>query len=127
MKMSRFVVAATVVVSSYALPALGGPESDKPQNRCGWFDNPSPANAWLTDKDGEWIIARQGSNRAQGDWPRFRPSQWVRTNRSYGHGCACMKVVVDADSKEIREIISATARPLDACRKDRALKEPGKE
>ncbi|MGO4778074.1 DUF4087 domain-containing protein, partial [Lysobacter sp. 2RAB21] len=30
------------------------------ENRCGWFVNPSPANAWLIDRDGEWIIATQG-------------------------------------------------------------------
>ena len=29
----------------------------KPETRCGWFSNPTPANAWLTDKNGEWLFS----------------------------------------------------------------------
>jgi hypothetical protein len=32
--------------------------------RCGWFDNPSPSNASLYDKDGESTIAVQGGYQA---------------------------------------------------------------
>ena len=28
--------------------------------RCGWWDNPSPGNVWLTDRQGQWTIAIQG-------------------------------------------------------------------
>lgn len=96
----------------------------EPQTRCGWFENPTPGNAWLHDRDGEWTIAIQGSYEAQGDWPQFKDSQWVAVNRSYGYGCACIKAVVNAKTGQIVSIISAKARPLSACRKDPALKEP---
>lgn len=96
----------------------------QPQTRCGWFENPTPGNASLHDREGEWIIAIQGDYEAQGDWPQFKDSQWVSVNRSYGHGCACMKAVVDAKTRQVVSIISAKARPLGACRRDRALKEP---
>jgi hypothetical protein len=96
----------------------------KPQTRCGWFDNPSPGNAWLHDRDGEWTIAIQGAYEAQGDWPQFKDAQWVAVNRSHGHGCACIRAVVNAKTRQVVRIISANARPLSACRRDRALKEP---
>ena len=94
------------------------------ETRCGWFDNPTPANAWLNDKDGEWTIGVQGGHQAEGDWPDFTPRQWVKTNGNYGYGCACLQVKVNKQTHEVLEIKSATARPLSACRKDRALKDP---
>lgn len=36
------------------------PASDGFENRCGWVDNPTPANWWLTDRDGEWVIGVPG-------------------------------------------------------------------
>jgi hypothetical protein len=33
------------------------------ERRCGWLDNPSPANWWLVDKDGTWILMEQGGDR----------------------------------------------------------------
>ena len=48
--------------------------------RCGWFENPTPANAWLTDRDGEWNLGLQSGYQAEGNWPEFEPSDWVRTN-----------------------------------------------
>ena len=95
------------------------------ETRCGWFSNPTPANAWLTDRDGEWIIAVQGGYQAKGDWPPdFKPKQWVKTNVEHGYGCACFRVKVNRKTHEVIEIKSAYARPLAACRKDRSLKEP---
>jgi hypothetical protein len=95
------------------------------ETRCGWFDNPTPANASLHDREGEWIIGVQGGHQAEGDWPSFGPKQWVETNGHYGYGCACMSVEVDRDSGHVLEIKSARARPLSACRRDRALKRWG--
>ncbi len=92
------------------------------ETRCGWFHNPTPANAWLIDRDGEWTIGVQGGYQAEGDWPSFKDSQWVKTNVNYGYGCACMNVSVNKDENKIVEIRSATARPLAACRKDKAIK-----
>ena len=93
--------------------------------RCGWFDNPTPGNAWLNDKDGEWEIAVQGGHHAKGKWPEFKDSQWVRmSSGSSGYGCTCMKVVENAEYKEIINIISAYVKSLSVCRHDKALKEP---
>lgn len=107
------------VLFAFALPAHAAPET-----RCGWFTNPTPGNAWLTDKAGEWIIASQGGHQADGDWPPegYGKGQWVVTNgTSYGYGCACFKVEADAKTKMVRKILSATAKPLAACRDDKAL------
>jgi hypothetical protein len=95
------------------------------ETRCGWFDNPTPANASLHDREAEWIIAVQGGHQAEGDWPDFGPKQWVETNGPHGYGCACMSVVVDRESHHVLEIKSARARPLSACRRDKALKHWG--
>lgn len=94
------------------------------EKRCGWFVNPTPANAWLIDRDGEWIIGTQGGNQAEGDWPSFKKNQWVKTNGSYGYGCACMNITANQETKEVTEIKSAYAQSLSVCRKDRSLKEP---
>lgn len=96
--------------------------TEKPEMRCGWFSNPTPGNAWLYDRDGEWTIGIQMGYQAEGDWPDFSPKQWVETNVHYGYGCACMKVRVDRADKRIIKIESARARPLSVCRRDRALR-----
>jgi len=93
--------------------------------RCGWFSNPTPANASLFDREGEWIIGVQGGEQAEGDWPRFSSKQWVETNGHYGYGCACLRVRVDRSDKRILVIESAQARPLSACRRDPALRKLG--
>ena len=91
--------------------------------RCGWLDNPTPGNASLYDKDGEWTIAVQGGHQATGDWPpAFKRGQWINYGPgSYGYGCVCLTVEVDAEEKSIINILSGKARPLSACRQDRAI------
>lgn len=95
------------------------------ETRCGWLSNPTPSNLSLYDREDEWIIGVQGGYQVEGDWewPDFKPGQWVVTNgSSYGYGCACMQVRVNRENNRVLEIKSATARPLSACRRDRALK-----
>lgn len=115
-----FVITTSLLMSA----AMAKEQPIKAQTRCGWFSNPTPANAWLEDKDGQWIIGTQGGHQAEGDWPSFKRSQWVKTNGSYGYGCACIKGIADQATHEISVIKSATARPLSVCRKDRTLKKP---
>lgn len=100
-------------------------ESLVAETRCGWFVNPTPANAWLIDAAGEWIVATQGGEQADGDWPEFKPSQWIKTNGNYGYGCACMSVTTRKSDERITRIHSGYAKALSACRNDKALK--GKE
>lgn len=101
-------------------PSPGG----EVETRCGWLENPTPANLWLTDRDGEWIINVQGGHQAEMDtWPEFAPGQWVVTNGvSYGYGCACLKLVADPRSRLVVRVLSAAAKPLSACRQDKAIK-----
>lgn len=101
-------------------------ESATPQfeTRCGWFSNPTPANIWLYDRDGEWTIGVQGGYQVEGDWPwpHFKRGQWVNTNNNYGYGCVCMQLRVNKETHQVLEIKTARSRPLATCRKDRSLK-----
>jgi hypothetical protein len=92
--------------------------------RCGWFANPTPGNAWLDDADGLWTIGAQGGYQAEGDWPDFKPNQWIKTNGEYGYGCACMTVTTNKSEMHVLKVLKAWPRPLSICRKDKALKEP---
>lgn len=123
-------VLLTVILFAAATAVAAEPfswfKTFKPETRCGWFENPTPANAWLIDGQGEWIIATQGGRQADGEWPSFKSSQWVETNGSYGYGCACVRADTNRTQRRIIKIISAYAKPLSACRADKALrrKEP---
>ncbi|KAB7627690.1 DUF4087 domain-containing protein [Alkalilimnicola sp. S0819] len=97
---------------------------DAAELRCGWFENPTPGNAWLSDRDGEWLVGLQGGHQAEGQWPDFAPGEWVRTNRAYGYGCTCLEVLTDSRAKRIERILGTQRRVLDACRDDPALSEP---
>lgn len=109
---------------NFPADSVNTPTGGKFENRCGWFVNPTPANAWLNDKDGEWTVSVQGGYQAEGDWGDFPDDRWVKTNGNYGYGCACMKVRVDFEEKRILKIADWTTKPLSACRNDAALKEP---
>jgi hypothetical protein len=118
--------AATLLLALPARADAGPPAAVRTTLRCGWFDNPTPGNASLLDRDGEWTIALQGTYEARGAWPRFKPSDWVPSGHgSAGHGCACLRVVTDDDERNVVEILSSRVRPLSACRQDRTLREPG--
>jgi hypothetical protein len=109
-----------------ALLALAAPAQSAPQTRCGWLQNPTPANYWLIDRDGEWTIMVQGGYQAEG-WDEMLDMSargWVETNGHYGYGCACMSVAVDRASHRVTRILSARPVPLRQCRRDRALPQP---
>lgn len=101
-----------------ATPALA-------EKRCGWLSNPTPANWWLNDRDGEWTLSVQGRGGVPGfdDIPDMSTKGWVVTNgSSYGYGCACIDMDVDRAKKEVIRMRRATPMPLAACRKDPALR-----
>jgi uncharacterized protein DUF4087 len=119
---------AALAASAFAGRSEGAPRAPTvhEETRCGWFDNPTPSNVWLHDRDGEWTIGIQGGHQAEGPWPTFKKRQWVHTNGgSYGYGCACLRVEADHKTKRVLTIKRAEARELAACRADPALKEPG--
>ena len=94
------------------------------ERRCGWLFNPTPANWWLTDRDGQWILSEQGGYHAPGldEMPDMARGGWVSTNvGSYGYGCACLEVILDRKHGKIARLIGAEQLPLSRCRSDRAL------
>jgi Protein of unknown function (DUF4087) len=121
-KMRLGLLLICAMVGAQTSLADAGPP--KGQWRCGWFENPTPANAWFTDREGEWLIGVQGGHQAQGDWPSFPPWRWVRTNGHYGYGCACMRMLTDPSRFTVTKILTGSSRSLSTCRKDATLKEP---
>ncbi|WP_369939014.1 DUF4087 domain-containing protein [Xanthomonas medicagonis] len=120
------VVVAVLAVATGLCGAARAATPPDTATRCGWFDNPSPGNATLVDKDGEWTIGQQGGHQAEGEWPMFPKTRWVATGAgSAGYGCACLKVSARAETQEVTAIVSAHAQPLKTCRQDKALQ--GKE
>jgi hypothetical protein len=95
----------------------------RPETRCGWLDNSTPANWLLTDRDGEWLIGSQGGYQAPGldEMPDMSARGWVETNGPHGHGCACMTVAVDRTTRRVTRVFSARPVPLRQCRADRRL------
>ncbi|MEZ5777447.1 MAG: DUF4087 domain-containing protein [Paracoccaceae bacterium] len=93
------------------------------ETRCGWLDNPTPANYWLTDADGEWLMEVQGGYSAEGmdDLPDYGAGGWVETNGSYGYGCACLDLDVDHATGLVIRIRSLAPLPLEKCWSDPAL------
>ena len=93
--------------------------------RCGWLSNPTPANWWLTDRDGQWILGSQGADQAPGldEFPDMSTAGWVETNGHYGYGCACMTITADAEGRVTR-VEDAEPKPLKQCRADRKLAKP---
>jgi hypothetical protein len=115
---------ATIIAASILMPATAQNANRQPGAlRCGWYDNPTPGNHYLTDRDGQWTLALQGARGAPGmdNMPDMTTGEWVRTNGYYGYGCACMRVTVNADTERVTRLYSARSIPLSRCRNDRAL------
>ena len=99
-------------------------QPNKFETRCGWFQNPTPANYSLYNKDNEWFIGVQGDHQVKNfQIPAFKRGQWMNFfERSYGYGCACFQMTVDKETQNVLEIKKSYSKPLSACRKDKALK-----
>ena len=106
-----------------ALAAAATAPAAASERRCGWLQNPTPANYWLVDRDGEWLLSAQGGYQAPGldDMPDMSTAGWVEVNGSYGYGCACMTVATDRRTRRVTRLFSATPVPLRQCRNDRRL------
>ncbi|ELH9641377.1 DUF4087 domain-containing protein [Vibrio alginolyticus] len=95
------------------------------ETRCGWLENPSPANMWLIDRDGSWDISVQGTSNALDDksmellyQATADENEFVRTNRNYGFSCACLTVDVDEETNSITTIYKSKQLPLKQCLED---------
>ena len=99
--------------------------------RCGWLENPTPGNMWLTDNAGSWAISMQGGyqikNKYQKRLPRINNDEFVRTNVNYGYSCACLNVKTDKKKRTILKIYSK-GKPLllKRCLEDPKLGFPAK-
>jgi hypothetical protein len=94
--------------------------------RCGWLVNPTPGNWWLYDREGEWILATQGSEPAAGmdALPDMSGAGWVETNGHYGYGCACATIASDPATRRVLSVANAAPKPLKQCRADKRLPRP---
>jgi len=96
------------------------------EKRCGWLQNPTPANWWLVDRDGSWTISVQGGYQAPGidNIPDLSQGDYVMTNGYYGYACACLDVTANRRTMRITNIYRAEQLPLVTCEDDPALPEP---
>jgi hypothetical protein len=98
-----------------------------PEKRCGWLENPTPANWWLDDKDGSWTLSTMGNEPVPGldAMPDMSTKGWVVTNAGgHGYGCACLDLEIDPRTHEVTRIVAARPLPLKRCKADRALRAP---
>ena len=112
--MRRAVILAALIL--VAAPALA-------ETRCGWIDNPTPGNWFLTDRDGAWALGLQGvdlgNNWLDVDVPEF--AEWASDGGRAGFGCGCFEGTVDRRSGDASWISSVRALPLSRCHDDPAL------
>lgn len=102
------------------------------EERCGWYQSPTPGDLLLTDKEASWSITSQGQAAgpdADGveKAPDFDKKQFVETNApgaGYGYGCACLNVETDAATQRITKVISGKILPLAQCKNDKSLPNP---
>lgn len=116
----------SLFIALFALaPALAF-GAGKLETRCGWLQNPTPANWWLVDADGTWILSVQGGYQARGleNLPEFNPHEYVETNGSYGYGCACLRVIVNKNTEHVVYVASGRALRLKRCLADKNLPRP---
>ena len=114
---------ALLILPALLLTATAASAQPRSEQRCGWYDNPTPGNHWLTDSSRQWLLGAQGGYQARGmdEMPDLTTSGWVNTNGNYGYGCACMQVRTDPRNSRITQLYSARAVPLAQCRNDRRL------
>lgn len=102
------------------------PASANAERRCGWLENPTPANWWVSDKDGLWILGTQGQPETKGmdRMPDLSTHDYVSTNGGHGYACACVDAQFKGDKVAI-EINAVRQLPLSTCKRDRTLPAPG--
>jgi hypothetical protein len=89
------------------------------ETRCGWLRNPTPANWYLHDKDGQWTISVQGGYQAGGmnNMPPLNDDESFKFG-VYRSFCACLNVVTDRNRMRMTTIQGGEQLPLSTCRED---------
>lgn len=119
--MKALILTGAVIAGLLANPGFAA------ENRCGWVENPTPGNYWLTDRDGSWTILTQGSDVEPAGvdlMPDFSAGEFVKTNGNYGNACACMSVDVDKTEMRVTQIHSVRQLALAKCQNDKKLPKP---
>ena len=116
-------IACSIAAALALLVAPNIAQSREAERRCGWLHNPTPANWWLTDREGDWVLSSQGGPPVPGmdSIPDMTTREWVRTNGHHGHGCACLTIEVEHAPRRVLRVLAATPLPLALCQADRAL------
>ena len=99
----KLAIATFLIGITAASPLLAA------ETRCGWLQNPTPANWWLDDADGSWTIMSQGGGEGPQGMdliPDISERDYVRTNGNYGYACACLSVETDDNEGSITRILS---------------------
>lgn len=109
---------ATLLFSSIAL--LAAATAASAEKRCGWVENPTPGNYYLSDRDGRWEISAQGGYEAEGmdRIGDLSAGDYRATNGNYGYACGCATVKSDADSQRIIVIDAFEQKLLADCEAD---------
>lgn len=107
-----------VVMLMAGLPLAGTAET-----RCGWLDNPTPGNWWLTDSEGQWTLATLGGDAVPGmeNMPDMTAGEWVLRNGSHGYGCACALLVTRLSDRKVLRIGWVKQLSLETCNTDPRL------
>jgi hypothetical protein len=63
----RTSVLAILFIALIAVASSAVAAEPKTQTLCGWFQNPTPGNAWLQDRSAEWVVGIQGGHQAEGE------------------------------------------------------------
>ena len=115
---------AILLFSSAAM--LAGATAASAEMRCGWVENPTPGNYYLSDRDGRWEISAQGGYEAEGmdKIGDLSAGDYRATNGNYGYACGCATVKSDADSQRIVVIDAFMQKTLADCEADPNLMLP---
>ncbi|AXA38965.1 DUF4087 domain-containing protein [Rhizobium leguminosarum] len=120
----KYQITAAVITAALTIAA----NAQAAETRCGWIENPTPANWWLEDAENTWTIMTQGDDAGEVQGMELisdiSEHEYVRTNGNYGYACACMSVETDGKER-ITKILSFRQLKLAKCRADKALKFPG--
>ncbi|HMI40834.1 MAG TPA: DUF4087 domain-containing protein [Sphingomicrobium sp.] len=126
LKVARYALNERMLVPLILVAALLASPAKAAERRCGWVQNPTPANWSLIDQDGEWVIGVQGGYQSPGmdNIPDLSGREWKSVNGSHGYGCACMTVTTDKSRRRVINIASVKQLPLRQCRGDSRLPRP---
>lgn len=116
-----------ILAAAAAALAIGSTAGATVQTRCGWINNPTPANWWLVDGDGLWMIGVQGGHQAPGleliDISR-NDAQYVS---NYRYACGCVRADYrDGQERVAARVLAYQSRTLKACLEDPNVPAPVK-